>query len=288
MKEKKQSYYRGDSTEPLKSDTIGQTIEQAAHEHANETAILIHGGQRLTYAQVLEKIDTLAAALINLGLKRGDHVAIWGFNTIEWYLSFLAAFRAGIVVVNLNPLFESPEVLACLNAGDVKAVIMDEQHNGRNFYDILKKAIPNIQEHDYNTHITTKHAPLLKTVVMFSETTYKGVFRWRDLFATVTKDQLQNIRNTQQEISPFDICNIQFTSGTTGKPKGVLLRHHGIVNNARFVGNRLELFKKKGQILCQVPFFHAYGMVVGVFASIVTGSTIVVVYCGLWYSNNVH
>ncbi|XP_065222001.1 medium-chain acyl-CoA ligase ACSF2, mitochondrial-like [Planococcus citri] len=276
MNEKKSSYYRGDFTEPLKFVTIGQTIEQAAHEHANETAILIHGGQRLTYAQVLEKIDTLAAGLMNLGLKRGDHVAIWGFNTIEWYLSFLAAFRAGIVVVNLNPLFEAPEVLACLNIGDVKAILMDEQHNGRNFYDILKNAIPDIREHDYNTHITTKHAPLLKTVVMFSETTYKGVFRWKDLFATVTKEQLQNIRNTQKEIRPSDVCNIQFTSGTTSTPKGVLLRHHSIVNNARSVGNSLELFKKKAQILCQVPFFHAYGMVVGVFASIVTGSTIVV------------
>ncbi|XP_065222005.1 medium-chain acyl-CoA ligase ACSF2, mitochondrial-like isoform X2 [Planococcus citri] len=276
MKEQKKSYYRGDFSEPLKLVTIGQTIEQAAHEHANEMAILIHGGQKLTYAQVLEKIDTLAAAFMNLGLKRGDHVAIWGFNTIEWYLSFLAAFRAGIVVVNLNPLFEAPEVLACLNIGDVKAILMDEQNNDRNFYDILKNAIPDIQEHDCNTHIITKHAPLLKTVVMFSETAYKGVFRWKDLFTTVTKEQIKNIRNTQQEIDPFDICNIQFTSGTTSKPKGVSLRHHSIVNNARSIGNRLELFKKKARILCQVPFFHSLGMLAGVFASIITGSTIVV------------
>ncbi|XP_065221994.1 medium-chain acyl-CoA ligase ACSF2, mitochondrial-like [Planococcus citri] len=276
MKEQVKSYYRGDFTEPLKLVTIGQIIEQAAHEHATETAILIHGGQKLTYAQVLEKIDTLAAALMNLGLKRGDHVAIWGFNTIEWYLSLLAAFRAGVVVVNLNPLFEGAEVVDCLNASDVKAIIMDEQHYGRNFYNILKSVIPEIQEHDYNTHITTKRAPLLKTVVMFSETGYKGVFRWKDLFATVTTEQIQSIRNTQKEISPFDVCNIQFTSGTTSKPKGVLLRHHSIVNSARSVGHRLELFKKKGQILCQVPFFHVFGMVIGISASIVTGSTIVV------------
>ncbi|XP_065205855.1 medium-chain acyl-CoA ligase ACSF2, mitochondrial-like [Planococcus citri] len=276
MKEQKLSYYKGDFSEPLKTVTIGQLLEQAASDHANETAILMHKGQQLNFAQVLEKVDTLAAALMNLGLKRGDHVAIWGFNTVEWYLSFLAAFRAGFIVVNLNPLYEGPEVLACLNIGDVKAIIMDEKLSDRNFYDTLKSAIPEIQEHDYNTHITTKHAPLLKTVVMFSETPYKGVFRWNDLFATVTKEQVQKIKNSQSEISPFDICNIQFTSGTTSTPKGVLLTHHNLVNNCRSVGTRLELFEKKGRVLCQVPFFHTYGAVAGIFATIVTGSTLVI------------
>ncbi|XP_065224462.1 medium-chain acyl-CoA ligase ACSF2, mitochondrial-like [Planococcus citri] len=284
MKEQKPSYYKGDSSQPLKTVTIGQTIEQAAREHPNETAILIHEGQKLTYSEVLEMVDTLAAALMNLGLKRGEHVAIWGFNTIEWYLSFLAAHRAGIVVVNLNPLIEGPEVLACLNSGDVKAVIMDEKLNDRNFYDILKSVIPDILEHDYNTHITTKFAPLLETVVMCSETPYKGAFRWKDLFATATEKQIQNVKSIQNEISPFDICNILFTSGTTSKPKGVLLTHYNLVNDSICVGNRLELFKKKGRVLCQIPFFHVYGMVVGIFAPIVTGSTIVI--AGVKFSPN--
>ncbi|XP_065202713.1 medium-chain acyl-CoA ligase ACSF2, mitochondrial-like [Planococcus citri] len=278
IRSEKLSYWKGDDSDPLKNLTIGQLVEQAAERYVDRIAISAYGGNRFTFAEVLEKIDILAAAFANLGLKRGNHVALWGFSTIEWYLSFLAAFRAGLVVVNLNPLYQTAELLTCLEQADVDALIMDDQLGDHNFYNILKRGIPDVEKYDNNVHITNEVVPSLKTIIVMSKQSFKGTFKWYDLFSSVTEDQRLKVGEIQADSSPFDVCNMQMTSGTTSKPKCVQLSHRSLINAAYIAGKRKGLFDKVHWVCLQVPFFHAYGAVHGILSLIASGCVLVLPY----------
>ncbi|XP_065215188.1 medium-chain acyl-CoA ligase ACSF2, mitochondrial-like [Planococcus citri] len=269
------SYWKNPGTEPLKNFTINEIFSQSAEKYGDRYAVCSYQGTKLTYKQALHQVDEFAAGLLAIGLKKGDSVGIWAPNSSEWYISILAIMKAGLVAVNLNPLYECPEIESALIKADVKALIIGDIWIDRNYYEMLSKIAPEISNYDFCNQITTAALPLLKTLIIISQNSHKGTYRWTDILSSSSPHYRQKLQQIQNEISIHDVCNIQFTSGTTGESKGATLTHNNMANNSYFVGKRMLLMDKHHKICLQVPLFHTFGTVLGLFVAINYGATIV-------------
>ncbi|XP_065205857.1 medium-chain acyl-CoA ligase ACSF2, mitochondrial-like [Planococcus citri] len=269
------SYWKNAGTETLKNVTINELFIQCVEKYGDRQAICVHRGSRLTYKQVLPQVDEFAAGLLAIGLKKGDMVGIWAQNSLEWYITSLAIMKAGLVTVNLNPLYEGPEIKSALIQSHVKALIIGDTWLGRSYYDMLNKIAPEISNHNVGDQINTKELPLVKILIVMSHNFHRGTYRWCDIFTLSTPHYRQKLQQIQKDISIHDICNIQFTSGTTGHSKGAALTHNNLVNNAYFIGKRMLLIDKHHKICLQVPFFHTFGTVLGIFVAANYGATLV-------------
>lgn len=268
----KWSYTMGQSSEPLKGATIGQLLEQSAAAKPDRKAFIsVHQGVHLTIGQLLEQSDALAAGLLSLGIKRGDRVGIWAPNCIEWILVQYATARAGMILVNINPAYQSQELEFVLKKVGIKALVMSEQFKTQNYYELLARVCPEVEKS--KGEIESKSLPDLKWVVMISEKQYAGTIKFTETMNLGNHDLLSFIKDEQNQLQFDDPINIQFTSGTTGHPKGATLTHHNIVNNGRFVGYRLNYDKKEARICLPVPMYHCFGMVMGSLQTVLHGST---------------
>ncbi|XP_043266982.1 medium-chain acyl-CoA ligase ACSF2, mitochondrial isoform X2 [Venturia canescens] len=242
--------------------TTGKLLESAAEQWPNrECFVSSHQGVRMTYTEVLRRVDKLAAGLVKLGLKRGDRIAVWGPNDVEWFISFMAIARAGLIMVGVNPAYVQNEINYCLKKVDARAVISPRSFKTQNYAEMLIKA--------------KESCPNLEHIVIYSEDHAVGTRRFVDVESLANNGEVQAIAATQDEISPHDGCNIQFTSGTTGNPKATLLCHRAFVNNSKQGAARLGLMNEHNKICLNVPFFHAFGMAMGQFCALQSGATIV-------------
>ncbi|KAK7582443.1 hypothetical protein V9T40_013888 [Parthenolecanium corni] len=271
----KLSYWKNSGEEPLKNWKISDIIKEATEKYPNRDAICAFGGSRLTYGESFEKIESLAKGLLALGLNKGDHVGIWAPNIVEWYISFLAIIRAGLVAVNLNPLYECPEIELALKKSQVKVLIMGESLNERNYYQMFEKLMPEIAGHDFTKSINCSRLPHLKILISITASHLKGAYRWIDILSMGTSEYKTKLDQMEAETNVHDICNIQFTSGTTGTMKGAMLSHFNVINNSYFTSKRMLLREKHHTICLQVPFFHTFGTVLGILVAIQSGATIV-------------
>ncbi|PSN55071.1 Acyl-CoA synthetase family member 2, partial [Blattella germanica] len=235
----KHSYWHRPGHEPLLPLTTGQLVEHAAKKWGDREALVsVHQNQRLSFKQVCEKADKLAAGLVQLGMQHGDRVGIWGPNSTEWYLTQMAAARAGLMLVNINPAYQIPELNYCLNKVGVKALIASEKFKSQNYHQMVEAIAPEINTCQPGK-LKSKNLPELKSLIFISEKYLKGSFRFDDILSSANEEGLQKIHEMQDNIQSDEGCNIQFTSGTTGKPKATVLTHHGTVNNAFIVGRGL-------------------------------------------------
>ncbi|CAD6998221.1 acyl-CoA synthetase family member 2, mitochondrial-like [Ceratitis capitata] len=265
--------------QPLVYRSVGQELELAAAEYGSTEAIVsCHEQKRHTFRSLLEDVDRVAAGLLKLGLKQGDHVGIWAPNNMHWYLTMLGAARAGLVSVGINPAFQGPEVDYCLKKVKVKAVIMPETFKTQNFYEIIKSICPELP-HSVDGRINSANLPHLKHVIIDTPNRLKGALSFDDLLGLGNSDEREAIAQLQRYVMPDSGCNIQFTSGTTGKPKAALLSHYNFVNNGTHIGNRNQL-DSNSRICVQVPLFHVYGVVITVMAAMTHGSTLVLPAAG--------
>ncbi|XP_055596674.1 medium-chain acyl-CoA ligase ACSF2, mitochondrial-like [Uranotaenia lowii] len=274
------SYYHKASTKPLLYRTIGQQIRLTAEKYPNNEALISrHEERKFTYSDVLEKADKIAASFFELGLQRGDRVAILAPNVTEHYLTLLGAYRAGMIAVGINPASQLPELEYALNLVQAKALITIERFKTQNYLGMIEQLIPELPNCSPGK-IKSARVPSLSTVIMNSSKKTPGIITFDDLQSLPQQGSISDIERLQTTIDPDSGANLLFTSGTTGKPKAALLSHFGILNNAEIWARRAEMGARDHRICLQVPMFHVFGLTFGVVCPIFYGTSIVLPAAG--------
>ncbi|CAD6998220.1 unnamed protein product [Ceratitis capitata] len=265
--------------EPLVYRNVGQQLEKTVAEYGSTEAIVsCHEQKRYTFRSLIEEVDRVAAGLLKLGLKQGDHFGIWAPNNMHWYLTMLGAARAGLVSVAINSALQARELDYCLKKAKVKAVIMSETFKSQNFYEIMKSICPELPD-SVDGRINSANLPHLKHVIIDTPNRLKGALSFDDLLGLSNRTEFEAITQLQRHIAPDSACNIQFTSGTTGHPKAAVISHYHFVNNGIHISNRNQ-FDSNTRICVQVPLFHAFGTVITIMAAMDKGSTLVLPAAG--------
>jgi len=268
------SYACGTSDTPLRFQTIGLALEGAAQQWGAREAIVVrHQNIRWTYDQLLEKVDGFAAGLIRLGLKPGDRVGVWSPNNAEWVIAQFATARAGLIQVNLNPAYRLRELDYALQKVDCKALILAENFKTSDYVAMVQELVPELATATPG-QLDVEQYPSLTSVISISETAPAGFLRFDDIAGLATPAEHQHLVDLQHQLQPDDPINIQFTSGTTGLPKGATLTHHNILNNGFFVAET-QHFTENDRLCIPVPLYHCFGMVMGVLGVITHGSCMI-------------
>ncbi|XP_065066321.1 medium-chain acyl-CoA ligase ACSF2, mitochondrial-like [Rhopilema esculentum] len=269
------SYCQGATSKPLIGETIGQRLDKVTELYPDrEFLVCADDNKRATYADFREEVDKLAAGFLAMGIKRGDRVGMWGPNCLEWVLMQYAMARAGIIMVNINPAYRSSELEYALNKVGCKALVMLPRLKTSNFYDILKEVAPDL-EVSSPEELQLERFPDLKHVILSEGEAMKGTMTLESVLNFGGIGERQQIHDLQNVLQFDDPVNIQFTSGTTGNPKGATLTHHQLLNNAYFTGINLDYNQPNTKICIPVPLYHCFAMVLGSLASMCFGATAV-------------
>jgi fatty-acyl-CoA synthase len=269
-----QSYVHGASDKQLIGQTIGRFFDEACARHAEREALVVrHQNVRLTYAQLKSKVDALACGLMRLGLEPGERIGIWSQNTIEWALTQFATAKAGLVLVNINPAYRRSELEYALNKVGCRALVLSPAFKSSNYLEMIADLAPELG-HCEPGLLRSHRLPSLEMVIRMGADTSPGMLNFDDLLRAPTRDELTALERLSERLQFDDPINIQFTSGTTGHPKGATLSHHNILNNGYFVGEAIKLVP--GDRLCiPVPLYHCFGMVMGNLGCLTHGATMV-------------
>ncbi|XP_065174322.1 medium-chain acyl-CoA ligase ACSF2, mitochondrial-like [Atheta coriaria] len=272
------SYQQQLSTFPLQGITAGQLLENAAKKYPDRLAVIsAYQSKSITFGELLTQADRFAAGLMNIGIAKGDYVAIWAPNSIEWVIVSLGCARGGFVLAQLNHSYKSNELLYSVNKVGIKALVCGCNSVKQNYYSILKQ----VDDRMFQTKETlpkVKSAKMESLQFVISLTDNEGTIPYNDVFSQATATTLKYIKNNQYKLSMDDPLNIQFTSGSTGNPKAALLSHHNVVNNSYSIGRRFGMHEKHHSICVSVPFFHTFGTTVGIFCALNFGATLVLPY----------
>jgi fatty-acyl-CoA synthase len=267
------SYDRGSQETPLIEQTIGDFFDGMVSRFPdNEALVSCHQQLRYSYCELQREANRLASALLELGLKPGERVGIWSHNNAQWLLTQIATAKAGIVLVNINPAYRIAELDYALNKVGCKALITMTVFKTSNYLDMIRAIAPEIDASTPGA-LQAARVPALKTVIHLGEESVPGMLRFADLMARGNADdaRLAQIGATLKNTDPI---NIQFTSGTTGFPKGATLTHRNVLNNGFFIGEAMRL-TPQDRLCIPVPLYHCFGMVLGNLACLTHASTIV-------------
>ncbi|KAM6896942.1 medium-chain acyl-CoA ligase ACSF2, mitochondrial [Xenentodon cancila] len=269
------SYAHGTSSTSLLHDTVGEALQKTVERWPDrEAMVFLQDGVRKTFAQFQQDVDQAAAGLLALGLKKGDRLGMWGPNTYEWVLVQFATAKAGIILVSVNPAYQVQEVEFALRKVGCKAVACPEKFKTQMYCDMLRKICPEI-EFSTPGDIRSSRLPELRSVIVL-DSRQPGMFHFEDVMQAGSSQYMQQLQDLQKKISFDDPINVQFTSGTTGSPKGATLSHHNIVNNAYFVGRRVGFsWKPHTRVCIPVPLYHCFGSVGGGIAMAVHGISLI-------------
>jgi len=238
-----------------------------------EAAVFVEAGLRWTWQELQTRSDRLAAALLKLGFGKGDRLGIWAPNRPEWVLAQYATARIGVVLVNINPAYRLSELEYALNKVGCKGVISAPAFKSSDYLGMLQTLAPELAHCEPGALVAAR-LPQLKCVIRMGDARTPGMFNLPELMAGADAESVAQARRIGTTLSCHDAINIQFTSGTTGAPKGATLTHHNIVNNALFVAAAMDY--RAGDRLCiPVPLYHCFGMVMSSLASAVVGGTMV-------------
>ena len=255
------SYVCGVSDAPLIYRTIGQTLDDAVRRLPDRPALIVrHQGARMTYAEFAAAARDFAAGLAALGLEKGDRVGIWSPNNAEWVIAQFATARLGLILVNINPAYRTTELEYVLGKVGARALILARSFKSSDYVAM--------------TRALAGKLPRLEVLIVISDAAVDGMRRFSDVAALATDALRGRVHDIGEGLSPDDPVNIQFTSGTTGFPKGATLTHCNIVNNGRFVGAR-QRFTEEDRLCIPVPLYHCFGMVMAVLACVTHGAAMV-------------
>ncbi|MET0983228.1 MAG: AMP-binding protein [Telluria sp.] len=271
------SYVHGAHDVPLIGQTIGPFLSGIAQRFGdNEALVVPHQGVRWTYKEFDERVSRLAAGLLALGLRPGDRIGIWSQNCAEWVLVQFATARAGLVMVNINPAYRRSELEYVLDKVQCAALILAPAFKSSDYIAILEDVVPEIRS-SAPGRLQSPRLPHLKHVIRLGPDKTPGMLNFDEVLvppADAQSAHLANLAQIEAALQFDEPVNIQFTSGTTGAPKGATLTHHNILNNGFFVGEAMKL--TSGDRLCiPVPLYHCFGMVLGNLACVTHGATMV-------------
>ncbi len=251
--------------------TVGSVLRTTASRFGDCDALVFPSlGLRWSWSELDRRVDVIASALIELGIGPGRHVGIWSMNAPEWVVAQFAVGRAGAVLVNINPAYRLHELEETLRAADVSTLIVGAHFKGSNFVEMLEALCPEIAGAD-STAWSSERLPTLKHLIALDRRPGPGWMAWSDLESSGVSS---TVSAREASLNSSDIYNIQFTSGTTGMPKGAMLTHRNVLLNAYYVGERLR-YTERDRVCVPVPFYHCFGCVLGTLVCAVTGASLV-------------
>jgi fatty-acyl-CoA synthase len=268
------SFVEGTCTAPLRYETIGSAFDQAARQFAERDALIVPGQQvRWSYAQLKHHVDLLAAGLLSLGLNPGDRIGIWAPNRAEWAVAQFASAKAGLILVNINPAYRLSELEFCLKKVGCRALITAERLKNSDYLEMLRVLAPELDSCAPNELVSAR-LPQLKLVIRLGSAPTAGCLNFDEVMQLGMNSDRARLDQIGLDLQPDDAINIQFTSGTTGLPKGATLSHYNVLNNGYFVGRGLGL-TERDRICIPVPLYHCFGMVLGNLAAISHGAAMI-------------
>lgn len=269
MRVKHLSYSSGGG-KGLLSHTVGDLLRSAAHKWPKNDALVSHHEKvRWSYRELLQRSESFAQGLLSLGLPKHSRVGIYAPNCKEWLVSQMAASLSDLILVNINPAYQLIELEHALNKVGVSALIMTPGFKQSNYIELLSKIDPELQNQQKTTLSLTK-LPTLKHIVLIGQEKHRCMIPFDELYSKKFEDYEKITQNVKFE----EETNIQFTSGTTGRPKAATLSHFNIVNNGYYIGETLK-YTHHDRVAIPVPLYHCFGMVIGNLACIAHGSTMV-------------
>ncbi len=275
--ERLQKSVRGDGYYPWEKNrlidlTMPQVLDKICEEFPDQWAFrYTECDYSRTYPEFRDDVDTFARALISLGVKQGDHVAIWATNVPQWFITFWATVKIGAVLVTVNTAYKIHEAEYLLRQSDTHTLVMIDGYKDSNYVQIIKELIPELETVEEGKPIHSRRLPFLRNIITV-DSKQKGCLTWEEAMAQAERTSIEAVYRRAAMINKDDVCNMQYTSGTTGFPKGVMLTHYNVVNNGKAIGDCMDL-STADRMMIQVPMFHCFGMVLAMTASMTHGTT---------------
>ncbi|RDK05356.1 AMP-binding protein [Cupriavidus lacunae] len=268
------SHVRGDTTIPLSEQTVSMLLAQTVAAFPEREAVIFREqGVRWSWREFAEAVDRLAAGLHALGLVKGDRIGIWSPNRAEWLVTMFATARLGLVLVNVNPAYRLAELEYALNKVGVKAIVAAEAFKTSRYLEMLQALAPELATSEPGA-LQAARLPALRWVIRMGDGQTAGMIRYADVLAKGEGVPRETLDALTGQLDRYDPINVQFTSGTTGAPKGATLTHRNIINNGRFIAMAMRL-SEQDKLCVPVPFYHCFGMVLAVLACVSTGAAMV-------------
>ncbi len=260
--------------ETLWNITLGDLLDQMAERFPDNDGLIAPSHEfRTTYSQFRDVVNETAKGFLAMGIKKGDHISIWSVNYPQWVITMYAAAKIGAVLVTVNTNYKVFEVEYILRQSDTHTVILMDGFKDADYVSIIREIIPDLDKNELGK-LEAESLPFLKNIIYVGDHTPKGMFNWTDIKKMSERVSDEELAAIQASLDPDDVANMQYTSGTTGFPKGVMLTHKNIVNDGKSIGDCME-FSEKDRLLIHVPLFHCFGCVLGVMACVTHGTTIV-------------
>jgi len=268
------SYVHGASDTPFIGDTIGVHFDRIAERFAERDALIVrHQGVRWTYRELKERVDAFAAGLLALGLDHGDRISIWSPNNAEWTIAQFATAKAGLILVNINPAYRLTELEYALNKAGCVALITAARFKTSDYLAMLRDLAPELATASPGD-LHAARLPDLRLVITIGADDAPGMVRFTDIPGLARDTERHRLAALADELQFDDPINIQFTSGTTGFPKGATLSHHNILNNGLFIAGAMQL-SEHDRVCIPVPLYHCFGMVIGNLGCLTHGAAMV-------------
>ena len=268
------SYVHGAHETPLIGDTIGAYLDAIAARYPQHDALIVaHQQVRWTYGEFQQRVHRLAAGLLKLGLQPGERIGIWSQNCAEWVLTQFATAKAGLIMVNINPAYRRSELEYVLDKVSCSALILSPSFKSSDYLAIVQDVVPEIAASRAGQLRSTR-LPQLRHVIRLGQGATPGMHNFDQVMDGITEADLAHLDEVSATLQFDDAVNIQFTSGTTGAPKGATLTHHNILNNGFFIGEAMRL-TEQDRLCIPVPLYHCFGMVLGNLACVTHGAAMV-------------
>jgi fatty-acyl-CoA synthase len=255
--------------------TFAQVLESTVRRWPDgEAMVFPQLGYRCRWREFAEEVERAARSLLALGVQPQEHIGIWATNWPQWVILQFATATVGAVLVNINPAYRSHELEYVLNQADITTLFLTDRFKQSDYFAILAELCPELHQHPLTDRPAVR-CPRLRRVISIQSSKLPGMYNWQEFLALADRVSPEAIRQRAASVQPHDVVNIQYTSGTTGFPKGAMLTHRNLLMNAYYVGERLDM-TEKDRLCIPVPFYHCFGCVMGTLMCVIYGTTMVI------------